>query len=456
MTAVLRSVDPATRLEIATYPATDDAALERVLENAAAAFRSWRSAPVSERADALRAIAARLRAEREPYARLITAEMGKPIGEARAEIDKCAWVCEYYAEAGPGFLADEDVEADADANYVQFPPLGVVLAIMPWNYPFWQVMRFAAPALMAGNTVVLKHAANVSGCGLAVADAVTGAGLPDHLLQTILVRGAETEKVIADPRIAAVTLTGSEEVGMTVGATCGRHLKKAVLELGGSDGFVVLADADLEQAAKVAVRARFQNVGQSCIAAKRFIVVDAVAEEFEQRFAAAAAELRLGDPSEEATDLGPMARVDLRDELAEQLAAGLAHGGRLVLGGGVPDRPGAFLEATLVADVVPGSPLFDEETFGPVGAIVRAADEDEAIRLLNLSRFGLSSSIWSADRDRARRLAPRIEAGAVFVNSMSASDPRMPFGGVKHSGYGRELGKYGIREFVNVQGITVN
>lgn len=453
--AVLRSIDPATGALLAEHPVISDRQLDAALDAAVAAFQGWRRTPVAERAAALRALGAQLRAERERHARLITAEMGKPIAEARAELEKCAWACDHYADEGPRYLAAERVAADAAETYVQFPPLGVVLAIMPWNYPFWQVMRFAAPALMAGNAVVLKHAANVTGCALAVSEAAAAAGLPDDLLQAIVLPGAATETVIADRRVAAVTLTGSEQVGMRVGAACGRSLKKSVLELGGSDAFVVLHDADVARAAEVAVRARFQNGGQSCIAAKRFVIVDAVAEEFEARFVAGAAALRVGDPADEATELGPMARADLRDELAAQLADGLAHGGRLALGGNVPPGPGAFLEPTVVADVVPGSPLFDEETFGPVAALVRARDERHALELANRSRFGLSCSVWTSDVERARALSPLVETGAVFVNAMSASDPRMPFGGLKHSGYGRELGSFGIREFVNVQGVTV-
>jgi acyl-CoA reductase-like NAD-dependent aldehyde dehydrogenase len=454
-TGTIQTVDPATGQTVASYDITSDTELDAILDRSVAAFAGWRRTPIDTRAQALLAIAGHLAHGREEYAQLITLEMGKPIAEARAEIDKCKWVCEHYAREGAGLLAAIDVATDASASYVQFAPLGPVLAIMPWNYPFWQVLRFAAPALMAGNPVVLKHASNVTGSSLALAELAARASLPDGLLQSVVVPGTSTDRLIADRRIAAVTLTGSDAVGAQVGALCGRHLKKAVLELGGSDAFVVLADADVERAAHVAVRARFQNAGQSCIAAKRFIVVDAVADRFEEAFAAGASALVVGDPQDEATDMGPMARADLRDELAGMIDAGLAAGGRLLTGGGVPDRSGAFLEPTVIAGVAPGTGLFDRETFGPVAAVTRVADTGAAIAAANDSSFGLSFSIWTEDVDAARAMSPLVEAGGIFINAMSASDPRMPFGGVKRSGYGRELGSFGIREFVNVQGITV-
>jgi len=451
----ISTIDPTTGAELEVYAVDGGARVESVLERAESGQRTWRGASFADRAEGLRAIGRELTAAREELARLIVAEMGKTIGEARAEIDKSAGACEHYAAHGERYLAPEPVETEWAHTYVQFPPVGVVLAIMPWNYPVWQVMRAAAPILMAGNAMVLKHASNVTGCALALAEVVKRAGVVDGLLDAVVLPGSQVAPLIADRRIAAVTLTGSEGVGQSVAEACARELKPSVLELGGSDAFVVLADADLEEAARVGVRARFQNNGQSCIAAKRFIVEEAVAEEFEERFAAAASALVVGDPADEATQLGPMARADLRDELADQVARGVAAGGRLLAGGGVPDGPGAFHPATVVGGVLPGTPLFREETFGPAAAVVRARDAEHAIAMANDSPYGLSSSLWTADVDRARELSGRIEAGAVFVNAMSASDARLPFGGVKRSGWGRELGEWGIRAFTNVQSVVV-
>lgn len=446
------SVDPATGAELARHPLHDDAALDAALTRAHGAQRRWRTASFERRAEVLRAIARELRAEQERAALLITAEMGKTLREARGEVEKSAWVCEYYADHGAAQLAPDVVATGHAESYVQFPPLGVVLAVMPWNYPVWQVMRAAAPALMAGNTIVLKHASNVTGSALLLAEIL--GRVEASLLETIVVPGRAVAGVIADDRIAAVTLTGSEGAGVAVAHACAEALKPSVLELGGSDPFIVLADADVERAAVTAVRARFSNTGQSCVAGKRFIVVDAVAEAFEDAFAAAAGALVMGDPREQ-VDLGPMARVDLRDELADQVARGVAAGGRVLVGGAVPDRPGAWYPPTVVGAVAPDNPLATEETFGPAAAVLRVADADAAIELANASPYGLSSSLWTADLELAKRLSPRIEAGAVFVNAMTISDPRMPFGGVKRSGWGRELGAYGIREFVNVQSITI-
>lgn len=447
--------NPANGEALASYPLTSEDEIERVLERTAVAFDGWRNSSFAERSAVLLAVAAKLRSRADEYAALLTAEMGKPITEARAEVEKCALACDFYADAGPGFLAPEPVDTGGRKAFVQFAPLGPVLAIMPWNYPFWQVLRFAAPTLMAGDSIVLKHAGNVTGAGLALADLFDGVGLPEHTFQTIVVPGPRATELIADARIAAVTLTGSDAVGVQVGAEAGRQLKKAVLELGGSDAFVVLDDADVVAAAEMAVRARFQNAGQSCIAAKRFIVTAPVYDEFEACFAQATSKLRVGDPVEDATQMGPMARADLRDELADQVARALTGGGRLVVGGSKPEGAGAFYEPTIVADVEPGTPLFDEETFGPAAALIKARDEADAIRLANTSVFGLGFAVWTRDPDRALAFAASVEAGSITVNGMTASDPRMPFGGVKRSGYGRELGVFGIREFVNVQGVVV-
>jgi acyl-CoA reductase-like NAD-dependent aldehyde dehydrogenase len=449
------TLNPATGEALATYPITSEDALEQALARTATAFERWSRSSFDERSAALRAVATRLRAQAQEHAALITSEMGKPLSESRAEVEKCAWACDFYAEHGPAYLAPEAVESGGRRTFVQFAPLGPVLAIMPWNYPYWQVMRFAAPTLMAGDSIVLKHAANVTGSALALARVFEGVGFPEHTFQTIVIPGPRATELIGDERIAAVTLTGSDAVGAKVGAEAGRCLKKAVLELGGSDAFVVLEDADVEAAAAMAVRARFQNAGQSCIAAKRFIVVDAVYEAFEEHFAAATRRLVVGDPTDPATEMGPMARADLRDELADQVQRALAAGGQLVAGGATPAGAGAFYEPTIVGRVEPGSPLFDEETFGPAAALVAARDEADAIRLANASVFGLGFAVWTAEPERALTFASSVQAGSITINGMTASDPRMPFGGVKRSGYGRELGGFGIREFVNVQGVFV-
>lgn len=448
---MIEVVNPATGTAIATYYTHTRAQVEERLVQAAVAQRQWAECPLTERCAALVRLAAVLRAGRDTYARLIVSEMGKPLMEAEAEIEKSALTCEFYAEQAPCFLGDTPVASAAADSRVVYDPLGVVLAVMPWNYPFWQFIRFAAPALAAGNGAILKHASNVPGCALALEQAFAKADLPLGLVATLLIEGREVAGVLADPRIAAVTLTGSTAVGQQVASQAGSLMKKQVLELGGSDPFIVLADADVALAAQTAVKARFGNAGQSCISAKRFIVVDAVADAFTEAFATAAAALRLGDPLDRATQIGPLARASLREDLQRQVTLSLVEGARLVLGGTPLPGPGFFYPPTVLDRVTPEMTVAREETFGPVAAIIRVADEDEAIRVANASEFGLGAALWTRDLARAQRLARRIEAGAVFINALVASDPRVPFGGIKQSGYGRELGEWGIREFTNVK-----
>lgn len=451
----IQSINPATGEVLETFEPFNPAQIDEALGAAHSAFQSWRATDFAERSALFRRLAAYLRAHKTELGRTASLEMGKPLAESEAEVEKCAWNCEYYAENAERFLADEKIATDATESYVSYLPLGVVLALMPWNYPYWQVLRFAAPALMAGNTAVLKHASNVSRCALEIERIFRECGFPEGVFRTVLVPGAETGKLIADPRVAAVTLTGSEEAGVAVASTSGQHLKKHVLELGGSDAFIVLADADLDAAAKTAARARFQNTGQSCIAAKRFIVVESVAEEFERKFVEEAAKLRIGDPLRYETQIGPVARGDLRDELDRQVQATVQMGGRILLGGKPVAGKGAFYEPTIVTNVTPEMPMFREETFGPAAAVIHARDTEHALELANKSQFGLGGNLWTRDIERGRKLARRLESGATFLNGMTASDPRLPFGGVKHSGYGRELGVFGIREFVNIQTVWI-
>jgi len=403
----------------------------------------------------MRSVAGVLRADKARFATLLTSEMGKPIVEAEAEIEKCAWTATWIADNVARLLADEPVESTATRSYVRFQPVGVVLAVMPWNFPFWQAFRAALPALSAGNVMLLKHSSNVPQSALAIEEVFREAGVPEGVFQTLLIGSGAVERIIADHRVAAVTLTGSDTAGALVAASAGKALKKAVLELGGSDPFIVLADADLNAAATVACRARNQNNGQSCIAAKRFIVEEAVADEFEQRFAAAVAALKVGDPMDRGNQVGPLARGDLVDDLERQVGESLRLGARALTGGKRIKGDGYFFEPTVLTNVRPGMPAYHEETFGPVAAVIRVKDAEDALRVANDSEFGLGSSIWTADVARAQKLAERVEAGQVFVNGMVASDARLPFGGVKRSGYGRELSAYGIKEFTNIQTIWV-
>src|SRR5579883_1679891 len=451
----IQSINPATEEVIATFEPFNAEQIDEALNDARKAFLQWRETSFAERASVFHRVARYLRENKEELARIATLEMGKPITESIAEVEKCAWNCDFYAENAEKFLSDEPVQTNATESYVEFQPLGVVLALMPWNFPYWQVFRFAAPALMAGNTSVLKHASNVSMCALKIEEIFRECGMPHGGFRTVLVPGSETGKLIEDKRIAAVTLTGSDVAGMAVASTSGRVLKKNVLELGGSDAFIVLEDADLDAAAQMAVRARFQNTGQSCIAAKRFIVVEAVAEPFTEKFVNAALQLKVGDPLNRETQIGPMARGDLREGLEKQVQETVKMGARVLLGGRPREGRGYFYEPTIVTGVTPEMPMFRQETFGPAAAVIIARDADHAIELANDSDFGLGGNLWTRNIERARKLARRIESGGVFINGMTASDPRLPFGGIKHSGYGRELTSFGIREFVNIQTVWI-
>ena len=450
-----QSLNPATEEIIMELPEDSPERVDQMLALGQRAFLSWRELSFADRAAHVRAAARYLRDNAQRLGGLITAEMGKPIVESEAEIEKCAWCCDYFADNAAAFLADQSRESAATESYVVADPLGIVLAIMPWNFPFWQTFRFAAPALMAGNVGVLKHASNVPQCAKAIEEVFRGAGLPEGVFQTLMLPSSRVEAVIADERVMAITLTGSDIAGAKVAEQSGRVLKKTVLELGGSDPFIVLADADIDAAAGVAVNARYQNTGQSCIAAKRFIVEEPVAEAFIERFVAGVERLRAGDPLERDTQVGPLARDDLREGLEDQVKRSLAQGARLATGGHRLERRGYFYAPTVLTDVRPGMPAFDEETFGPVAAVIRASTADDAVELANQSQFGLGAALWTRDLERAKRLARRIESGSVFINGMVASDPRLPFGGVKRSGYGRELGEWGIREFVNIKTVWV-
>ncbi len=451
----IESVNPATGEVLETFAGTSAQELERILATMHAAFLEWRTVPVDARSERMREAARVLRTQKAEHARTMTLEMGKPIVQAEAEVDKCAWACEYYADHAAAFLADQLRETDASKSYVRFDPLGPVLAVMPWNFPFWQVFRFAAPALMAGNAGILKHASNVPRCALAIEKVFRDAGFPRGLFAAVLVEPPAVSGIIADPRVVAVTLTGSDRAGSKVAEQAGRALKKTVLELGGSDPFIVLADADLVAAARTAAEARLINSGQSCIAAKRFIVVEPVAGPFLERFVDELRSHRMGDPLARETQVGPQARADLRDSLHHQVEESIRRGAKRLLGGEIPAGKGAFYPPTLLAAVDKGMPAFDEETFGPVAAVIRAKDEADAVRLANDSAYGLGASVWTQDRARAEHVVAQIEAGAVFVNASVKSDPRLPFGGIKRSGYGRELSEYGIREFVNIKSVWI-
>jgi succinate-semialdehyde dehydrogenase/glutarate-semialdehyde dehydrogenase len=451
----MKAINPATEELIRDYPEPDENELSVCLTTAEQTFATWRKVPCAERGRLMSAVADLLRERRGEYGRLMTEEMGKPLPAAEGEIDKCAWVCDYYAEHAEALLASETVATDASRSSVRYDPLGPVLAIMPWNFPFWQVFRFAAPALMAGNVGLLKHAGNVPGTALAIEEVFSDAGFPDGAFTSLLVGSNRVPSLIRNPIVRAVTLTGSERAGMDVAAEAGRCLKKTVLELGGSDPFIVLADADPVEAAREATRARTINSGQSCIAAKRFIVDETIAEPFEEEFVRRMDALKVGDPLDRATEVGPLARADLLDGLDDQVRRTVEAGAVLRTGGHRIEGKGWYYAPTVLTGVRPGMAAFDEETFGPVAAVIRARGTDDAIEIANRSRYGLGASVWTSDTVRAEALASEIEAGSVFVNGVVKSDPRLPFGGIKSSGYGRELATVGIREFVNIKTVWV-
>jgi succinate-semialdehyde dehydrogenase/glutarate-semialdehyde dehydrogenase len=452
--AKMQSINPYTEELIEEFPLMTKAELDRAVQASRTAFRAWRVVPVEERATSVKRMGDHLREEKRKYAELITREMGKPIREALAEIEKCAWLCDYYGSHAALFLAPEAIETEAKRSYVTFEPLGVVLAIMPWNFPFWQVFRFAIPAISAGNCVLLKHAPSVPAAALAIEAAFTAAAFPQGVFQTVLVYPPDALALLDEDKVDAVTLTGSVRAGAQVGETAGRKIKKVVLELGGSDPFVVLDDADVEKAARTAVTARMINAGQSCIAAKRFIVLSQVANAFQKVFVTRLEELKIGDPMDETTDLGPLARKDILDNLNGQLRDAQAKGAEIIQREH-SFRKGFFFVPAVVLHPKENMKVLQEEVFGPIAPIIVVDSEDEAIRIANATEYGLGASIWSRDLARAERVAGRIEAGAVAINDMVKSDPRLPFGGIKRSGLGRELSHYGLKEFVNIKSVVV-
>jgi succinate-semialdehyde dehydrogenase / glutarate-semialdehyde dehydrogenase len=452
---IFRSINPATGAVLAEFPALAPAEVDQRVARAEAAAVRWRATPVAERARMVGRLAELLESEQERLGRMMTLEMGKPIRAAIEEAAKCALACRYYAEHGPAIVADQPVEDESHRSFITYEPLGVVLAVMPWNFPFWQAIRFMAPAFVAGNVGLLKHASNVPQCALELESLVRRAGAPDGVFQTLLISADAVAGVLSDPRVAAATLTGSEGAGSSVAATAGKHIKPTVLELGGSDPFVVMPSADFERAVDTAVKARTINNGQSCIAAKRFIVHQSIFDEFLRRFTAGMQALRVGDPMEPTTQLGPLASVKLAEELEEQVARSVAAGARLVCGGRREGSRTAYFPATVLTDIPEGSPAWNEELFGPVGCVFRAHDTADAIRIANATRFGLGASAWTNDATEQQAFVRGIDSGSVFVNDMVVSDPRFPFGGVKASGYGRELSDLGLREFTNIKTVRI-
>jgi len=451
----IATVNPSTGEVIKSFEPLTDAQLEAKLQKAANTFLTYRNVPFSERARMMMKAAAIIDAEKENYARVMTTEMGKTYRSAVDEAAKCAWVCRYYAENAENFLADELVETSAKRSYIRYQPLGPVLAVMPWNFPFWQVLRFAAPALMAGNVGLLKHASIVPQSALLIEELFQRAGFPEGAFQTLLIGSQKVDKVLGDPRVMAATLTGSEQAGIEVGIGAAKRIKKVVLELGGSDPFIIMSSANLELATSTAVKARIFNNGQSCIAAKRFIVAETIADKFEQLFAEKMAALKVGDPFDESTELGPLSTADGLADLDRDVRSSVAAGAKVLTGGKPLQRPGNFYAATVLVNIPPDSPAYKEEMFGPVASVFRAKDVDDAIRIANDSRFGLGASAWTNDNSERERFINGLDAGMVFINRMVASDPRIPFGGVKWSGHGRELGALGIREFTNIKTVWI-
>lgn len=451
----ITSINPATGEAISTYDETTPEEVVSAITQAHKTWQTWRTTTFANRAMLMKKTARILRERGAGLATLMAAEMGKPLKQGTAEVEKCAWACDYYAENAEAHLAPNAVKTEASKSFVSFEPLGVVLAVMPWNFPLWQVFRFAAPSLMAGNVGVLKHSSNVPGCALVIEEIFNEAGFPKGAFRTLLIPSKQVQAVIEHRLVRAVTLTGSTPAGKAVAAQAGAMLKKTVLELGGSDPYVVLEDADLDHAVQTCVNSRLINCGQSCIAAKRFIVLDSILSVFTEKFVALMKAKKVGDPFIDGTDIGPLARHDLRDGLHKQVLASIEHGARLLLGGNVPPGKGAYYPPTVLADVKPGMPAYDDELFGPVAAIIRANDEKDAVRIANDTIFGLGAAVFTKDVERGERIARELEAGSTFINSLVASDPRLPFGGIKQSGYGRELGSYGIKEFVNTKTIYV-
>jgi len=451
----IATMNPATGQLLKSFEPLSDAQIETKLQRAAGTFATYRNVPFAERARMMFKAAEILDKEKENYARLMTTEMGKTFRSAVEEAQKCALGCRYYAENAERFLADEIVETSASRSYIRYQPLGPILAVMPWNFPFWQVLRFAAPALMAGNVGLLKHASIVPQCALAIEELFRKAGFPEGAFQTLLIGSQKVEKILDDPRVKAATLTGSEGAGVQVGMAAAKRIKKVVLELGGSDPFIVMPSANLDAAVTTAVKARIVNNGQSCIAAKRFIVAEPIAEEFERRFVAKMEALKVGDPFDEKTELGPLASAEGVEDLDRDVRATVAAGAKVLTGGKPLDRPGNFYAPTVLANIPKDSPAYREELFGPVASVFRAKNIDDAIRIANDTRFGLGASAWTNDAVERERFINEIESGMVFINKMVVSDPRIPFGGVKWSGHGRELGAHGIREFTNIKTVWI-
>jgi len=452
----MQSIDPTTGRKIKSYREFSNKEINHALEEAQSAFEDWSKLSFDQRAEKIKAVAGILRNNKENYARLMAIEMGKPVVQGQNEIDKCAWICDFYAQEAKNYLAPQMIETQARKSFVSFQPLGIILAVMPWNFPFWQVFRCAAPTLMAGNAVILKHASNVCGCALAIEDVFKKAGLPAGLFKTLLVSSKKVERLIQHPLIQAVTLTGSTGAGQAIASQAGAVIKKTVLELGGSDPYIILEDADLMKAVEVCAASRLINGGQSCVAAKRFIVVNSRLKEFERCFVEKMRAVRMGSPLEEETTLGPLARHDLRDGIRDQVQKSITKGARLLLGGEIPDGKGAFYPPTVLTNVRKNTPAYDEELFGPVASIIGVSGEDEAIQVANDTMFGLGAAIFTQDLKRAEDIATyQLQAGCCFVNDSVKSDPRLPFGGVKQSGYGRELSSFGIHEFVNIKTVYI-